>query len=665
MPVIEMSNITRSYQMGRNALKVLSEITLNIEVGEFIAIMGPSGSGKTTLMQIIGLLDQPTSGRYCLLGREVSHLSENESAALRSQALGFIFQQFNLLPRTSALDNVILPMIYTGKTNREEHGRKLLQAVGLGDRMNHQPNQLSGGQQQRVAIARALVNNPMILFADEPTGNLPSDQAQDILQYLKQLNQQGLTIILVTHDPDIATYASRVIGIMDGQLSEDKLQGSVATNKRGRGVNSLGITSGAAARQNLNLESPGFSLAEFKEHISSAFRAMIINKVRSLLSILGVLMGVAAVIAMLAIGKGAEASIQNRLASLGSNVIMMFNGAPSVRGVRGAVGSSYTRLTLDDAKAVQKASSHIADIYPEVEGNVRVTYEDRNTLVEVQGVTNNYESIRNATPTDGRFFTENEDMRAVRVALLGPTVVKNLFADENPVGKTVKINRENFLVIGILPPKGASANSDQDAMVIMPFHTAMKRVLNTQYLHEMAIQCDSPESIPEVLSDVKTLMRKRHRVSGYKEDDFTLRNNAELQSTLSETTRTMSLFLLSVAAVSLLVGGISIMNIMLVSVTERTREIGLRKAVGATRRAILIQFLLESSVLSIAGGITGIVLGASIAVAVSKMTGWATSITPQSIVLAFVFSAGVGVIFGFWPAHNASLRSPIEALRYE
>ncbi len=652
MPIIELTNISRSYLLGGSELKVLKGITLSIEPGEFVAIMGPSGSGKSTLLQILGLLDRPTSGIYRLLGLDVSRLSDDEGAALRSKTIGFIFQMFNLLARTSALENVMLPLIYAGSAHREEQAQKLLASVGMADRINHRPNELSGGQQQRVAIARALVNSPQIIFADEPTGNLASDQSEEILGLLKSLNASGITVVMVTHDPAIAQHAKRIIRLKDGVIVADEvLQNSPVLSE--------------STQTPVKLKISGLTLAEFKEFCVSAFRATIANKVRSVLSVLGILIGVTAVITMLAVGQGAQASIQARLASLGSNVIMLFPGAPSTRGIRGAMGDA-TRLTLDDVRTVQKASPHIADIYGEVEGgSVRVTYKNNNTSVEVQGVPPNYESIRNATPTVGRFFTEIEDMRLTCVALLGQTVVNDLFGDQNPIGEKVKINRVNFTVIGILPRKGSTAFSDQDAMVVIPLHTAMKRVLGTQYLHEMAIQSDSPESTPAVISDVEALLRKKHQLPSYKESDFTLRNNAEMQATLSGTTRTLSLFLLNVAGISLLVGGISIMNIMLVSVNERTREIGLRKAVGGARRTILAQFLLEASMLSTVGGVVGIVLGLSISMILSTLLGWLTIVTPYSIVLAFGFSVGIGVIFGFWPAYKASLRSPIEALRYE
>ncbi len=670
MPLIELYDLSRSYWVEIGELKILKNISLTIEEGEFVAIVGPSGSGKSTLMQILGLLDRPSSGTYKLLGHDVSKLTDDEGAALRSKIIGFIFQMFNLLARTSAFDNVLLPMIYAGTPHREKRARELLTEVGLNDRMNHKPSELSGGQQQRVAIARALANQPKILFADEPTGNLASDQAENIMNQLLELNGSGITVIMVTHDPDIAAHAGRILHIKDGRIVSDERKSPKSPSPlvgEGRGEGTIPSSGfrppSPTGGEGATLEHPQFSFAEFREFASSALRAITVNKVRSGLSMLGILIGVAAVIAMLAIGKGAQKAIEARLQSLGSNVVMMFAGAPSTRGVRGAAGS-YTRLTLEDARAIQKLA-HVADLYPEVEGNVRIVYGDQNTVTEVQGVPPSYESIRNAAPTYGRFFTEKENASLARVVLLGQTVVRNLFGQEDPVGKNVKINHADFRVIGLLPSKGGSGFSDQDDMAVVPIFTGMKRVFGNPYLHEMAIQCASTEAIPAMMEDIERLMRKRHRLPAFKEDDFTLRNNAEVQNALSGTTQTFSTLLGIVAAIALFVGGIGIMNIMLVSVNERTREIGLRKAVGAARRAILLQFLLESVVLATLGGLLGVALGVFVSSVMSRLAGWGTDVTARSILVAFAFSAGTGILFGFWPARKASLLSPIEALRYE
>jgi macrolide transport system ATP-binding/permease protein len=569
---------------------------------------------------------------------------------------------FNLLPRTSALANVELPMIYAGTSNREARARQLLTDVGLEDRMGHRSNQLSGGQQQRVAIARALANHPRIIFADEPTGNLASDQAQDILKQLTHLHRAGLTIIMVTHEADIAAYAERAILLKGGRIVTDERTRPAGSAAQGAVLTRTGKE--RPMKTQLPPSSPGRLWGELREFGRSALRTMLAHKARSGLSALGILIGVASVIAMLALGRGAQQSVEARLASLGSNLVMVFNGAPSMRGIRGAA-DNYNRLTLEDAKAIRRETPQLTAMYPEAEGHVRVVYQNQNTVTELQGVTIAYESIRHAKPEYGRFFTNEENASLARVVLLGQTVVQNLFGTEYPVGKTVKINRVNFTVIGLLPSKGGSGFGDQDDMVVIPINTAMKRVLGTVYLHEMALECASPEAIPAVMEDVGRLLRHRHRIPALKEDDFTLRNNADVQTVLSSTSQTFSMLLGIVASISLLVGGVGIMNIMLVSVNERTREIGLRKAVGAAQRMILSQFLMEAAVLSIAGGIMGIALGMGVARVLSTWAGWETMVTPQAVLLAFSFSAGVGVLFGFWPARKASLLSPIEALRYE
>ncbi|MDD2751636.1 MAG: ABC transporter permease [Candidatus Omnitrophica bacterium] len=657
--MIELKNVNKTYQMGKVEVAALCNVSLKINAGEFVAIMGASGSGKSTLMHILGMLDRPDSGAYFLANREISKLSDADLSTLRNRVVGFVFQQFHLLPRMTALENAELPLIYAGKRHLKERAKKELAEVGLTDRMQHRPNEMSGGQQQRVAIARSLVNDPLILLADEPTGNLDSRSKEEIIGILKKLNEKGKTVVIVTHEKEVAVHARRVIEMRDGQIISDKTLGDA--NK----ISELTVLEDGMIEDVLSWPHKISGETKFLDYSRQAIFAMLSHKMRSILSILGILIGVAAVIAMLALGQGAQDSIEKQLASLGSNLLVVRPGSERLHGVALESGT-VTRFTFDDVVAIRKLGDEVKSLYPSVSGRGQLVYANKNWNTQVEGDGIEYAQMRAAVPVIGRFFTEQEVKMREKVAVLGTTVVKELFDDANPVGETIKINLVNFRVIGILPSKGANSFHDQDDIVIIPVTTAMYRVFGKQYIDSIFVEAASPDILDATQEAItNTIIKQHHLDKDEAEDSFQIRNMADIKNTLEATTKTMALLLGSIAAISLLVGGIGIMNIMLVSVTERTREIGLRKAIGANSKDIMIQFLIEAVLMSFIGGVAGILLGSGIATLITIFAGWTVKVSLFSVLLATLFSLIVGIVFGILPAKKASQLDPIEALRYE
>jgi len=676
LPMIKIVNAVKTYDRGETAVHALRGVSLSVAEGDFVAIMGPSGSGKSTLLHILGLLDVPDSGEYSMCGREIQSLSDDTLADLRNSVIGFVFQHFNLLSRATALENVMIPVLYSRHRPNPEQGREMLGKVGLASRMTHKPNELSGGQQQRVAIARALINNPRLILADEPTGNLDSTSALEIMEIIAGLNQQGLTVIMVTHEEDIARYAGRIIHMRDGVIQKDEI--NIAKQKLENRNSKLEIghpaLRGYPGKETSQVENPAGSLAEsnglgviaasLAANFKQAWRALTVNKMRSFLSMLGILIGVAAVIAMLAIGQGATKSIKDQLSSMGSNLLTMRSGPPHNQGIAMSDGM-LTRFTHDDIADIRREIAAVSNVAGVVSGRGQVTFGGKNWNTRVMGGEPAFAQMHASEPVIGRFFNKEEIQTKARVAVIGLTIVRELFGDANPLGEFIKINKVNFQIIGILPEKGATQWWDQDDNIVIPLTTAMDRLMGKKNLDVIEIEIADSKYLDSSQDDIKELIIRTHRLPPSRHDSFNIRNMAEMQAALTETSRVMSWLLSAIAAVSMLVGGIGIMNIMLVSVTERIREIGVRKAVGAKRRDILLQFLTEALVISILGGLFGISLGWLISLAVSNLAGWASIVTAYSIILAISFSAVIGIVFGLWPARKASLLNPIDALRYE
>ncbi|MDG0025545.1 ABC transporter permease [Trinickia sp. Y13] len=724
--VVELTHATKIYAAGGTELHALDDVSLTIERGEFVAIMGSSGSGKSTLMNVLGCLDRPSSGRYLLEGADTARLTEPELARIRSGRIGFVFQSFNLLARTSALENVALPLFYSAEgpathAERLARAREALSFVGLSARERNWPSQLSGGQQQRVAIARALIGRPSIVLADEPTGNLDSRTSHEIMVMLRTLNrEQGVTIVVVTHESDIAQYTDRTVTMRDGRVVSDERR-APAVNAKIDVTEASGPVASSSPNgpQCSNCEKPpeaasaspaspvagegvlaplrpaaathsGFA----KMTLSAAALALWRNKMRSALTVLGVFIGVAALIAMVAIGQGANEAVRKQIESLGTNLLVIVPGATTSTGVRAGSGSAST-LTVDDARALKREDPAVGTVSYLIRQLGQIEYAGRNWSTSIQGIAPAYLDTTGWHIASGRAVNEEDDRDAAMVALIGQTVYQQLFAaGENPIGATILVKGAALRVVGLLAPKGQTAfGQDQDDVVIIPFSSAERKVLGvavpsqaqtsanpyfppvpnpygipprlTGYVNQIYVEAASPQLVQTAIRQVTDTLRRRHRLRPSDDNDFAVRNLSQIAQTAEGSSRIMALLLAAIASISLLVGGIGIMNILLVSVTERTREIGLRMAVGARRLHVLLQFLVEAIFLSVSGGIGGIVFGIAASELVTVIAHWPTLLSPAAIFGGFVFSAAVGVFFGYYPAKKASRLNPIEALRYE
>jgi macrolide transport system ATP-binding/permease protein len=701
---------------------VLRGVSLSIARGEMVALMGASGSGKTTLMNILGCLDRPSAGRYWFDGREMSGLSPNARALVRTEKIGFVFQSFNLLPRTTALHNVLMPLDYARGRPAPADARGLaeglLDRIGLADRLHHDPAQMSGGQQQRVAIARALVNRPVLVLADEPTGNLDSHTSVEILQMFRQLNAAGITVILVTHDPKVAAYARRTIHIRDGQIENDEAATGrlESVNRQPTADAPVGPAafSGAVAPK-----ARGAGLSAFLPRtVGTAFTALRRNKLRSALTALGVIIGVAAVIAMVEIGEGSKIAIEKTIASMGANTIMIHAGAVTRGGVTQGGGSAVTLTPYDGEEIVRQCPAVLA-VAPLVRARGQIIYGNRNWIpLQICGTTPSFLPVRDWHEfIEGDMFTEDDVRSGAQVCVIGDTLRRELFEDEPAAGKEIRVQNVTFRVVGVLSRKGANTMGvDQDDILVAPWTTVQNRIggvttanaaanaaaasdrtatavntLSNLYpgstplysarsasqlantpqmtrfasVDHMYAKAASAEEIPQALEQITALLRERHRIPLGEPDDFRVNDMAEASKAMASTSQLMTSLLLAVALISLVVGGVGIMNIMLVSVTERTREIGLRMAVGARNHHILRQFLTEAVALCLVGGAVGILLGRGVSLLVRSVMRWPTEPALYAIVAAAAVSATVGIIFGFYPAWKASRLDPIEALRYE
>ncbi|MFT5522118.1 MAG: ABC-type lipoprotein export system ATPase subunit [Pirellulaceae bacterium] len=678
----ETRDLRKDYQLGNESVKVLRGIDMAVPKGDYVAIMGPSGSGKSTLLNLLGCLDQPTGGSYFIAGQDVAQLNDDELSAIRGKHIGFVFQAYNLIPQLTVVENIEAPLAYRNHVSTAEwkRCRELSGKVGLEDRVDHRPNQLSGGQQQRAAIARSLSNSPQFILADEPTGNLDSTTTREILELFDELNDAGTTIVMVTHEEEVAHRARRIVRLLDGEIeSDERLREPVKVET-----------------QHEEIEAATLSLVQVRHRIRDirvGAKSLLLHPLRSLLTILGIFIGVASVIWLLAIGEGIAGKARQQIEELGANNIILTSSRPPSEQTRNKKIYSYG-LTEEDCRYLQNSipTVKMAVQFARRTGQ-RVRFADRQSRCEVNACTPRYRELYDLNVSRGRFLSDQDDSSKAQVCVLSQEVAIELFRHEDPVGRSVRLNRDYYRVIGIIAPraevesiKGTVRSQDFADNVYIPLKSFWARhgdlYLNGNNggrgVSQITLQLFDQEDAVATGIAVTEALRRTHLM-----DDYTVGVPMELLQQ-ARNTRLMFMGMMGmIATISLMVGGIGIMNIMLATVTERTREIGIRRALGARRRDITRQFIIETVLLSVCGGLTGILGGLCCGRIISAMR-WAMTaafpelmsslppsiqniepiILPESLPLAFGISVAIGVIFGMYPARRAATMNPIDALRH-